>query len=120
MATFPNASTTPSAPNPSYGINKSSSPNVKQVQLGDGYLMRTVFGLNQNLKSYSPTWNNISETDADTISDFLDARAGNESFDWTPPGESSSSKFICQAWSKSIPYNDLATIQATFQEVAEP
>jgi len=113
MATFPSIT-------PSYGINKSSSPKVKQVQFGDGYSMRTVFGLNQNLKIYNPSWKNISETDADTISDFLDARGGQESFDWTPPEESSSSKFICQKWSKSIPYNDLATIQATFQEVAEP
>ena len=113
MATFPSIT-------PSYGLRKSSGPNVKQVQFGDGYIQRIVYGLNQNLKMYNPTWNNISETDADTISDFLDARAGSESFDWTPPGESSSSKFICQSWSKSIPYNDLATIQATFQEVAEP
>jgi len=113
MATFPSIT-------PSYGIRKTSAPKVRQVQFGDGYIQRTIYGLNQNLKSYSSTWTNITETDADTISDFLDARGGSESFDWTPPGESSSSKFICQSWSKSIPYNDLATIQATFQEVAEP
>ena len=116
MATFPNASTTPSAPNPSYGINKSSSPRVKQVQFGDGYSMRTVFGLNQNLKSYSPAWRNISETDADTISDFLDARGGQESFDWTPPEESSSSKFICQQWTKNMSTKDRATIQEHFKK----
>ena len=113
MATFPGI-------NPSYGLRKSSSPNVRQVQFGDGYSMRTVFGINQDLKSYSPTWRNISETDADTISAFLEARGGSESFEWTPPGESSSSKFICQSSSKSIPYLNRATIQASFQEVAEP
>ena len=113
MATFP-------AITPSYGLTKTSSPNVKQVQFGDGYSMRTVFGINQDLKSYNPNWRNISETDADTISAFLEARGGSESFEWTPPGESSSSNFICQSWSKSIPYLNRATIQATFQEVAEP
>ena len=113
MATFPSIT-------PSYGTRKASSPQVRQVQFGDGYSMRAVFGLNQNLKIYNPSWKNISETDADTISDFLDARAGQESFDWTPPGESSSSKFICQSWSKSISYKNRATIQASFQEVAEP
>lgn len=113
MATFP-------AITPSYGLRKSSSPNVRQVQFGDGYSMRTVFGINQDLKMYSPLWKNISETDADTISDFLEARGGQESFDWTPPGEGSSSKFICQSWSKSIPYLNRATIQASFKEVAEP
>ena len=113
MATFP-------AITPSYGLRKYSSPNVRQVQFGDGYSMRTVFGINQDLKVYSPLWKNISETDADTISDFLEARGGQESFDWTPPGEGSSSKFICQSWSKSIPYLNRATIQASFKEVAEP
>ena len=32
----------------------------------------------------------------------------------------SSSKFVCEAWSKSIPYLNRATIQATFREVFEP
>ena len=113
MATFPSIT-------PSYGIRKASAPIVRQVQFGDGYIQRTVFGLNQNLKSYSPKWNNISETDADTISDFLDARGGQESFDCTPPEESSSSKFLCQQWTKNMSTKGRATIQATFQEVAEP
>ena len=63
---------------------------------------------------------NVSETDADTIETFLDARGGTESFDFTPPAEASSSKFICKSWTKSIPYNNRATIQATFREVFEP
>ena len=114
MATFP-------AITPSYGLRKSSSPNVREVQFGDGYSMRTVFGLNQNLKSYAPKWSNISETDSDTIETFLDARAAdNASFDWTPPGESSASKFICLSWSKTIPYNNRATLNCTFREVFEP
>ena len=113
MAVFPSIT-------PSYGLTKASNPNVRSVQFGDGYQKRVVYGINQNLKSYSPRWNNISETDADTISDFLDARAGSESFEWTPPGESSASKFICSSWSKSIPYHNRATINATFEQVAEP
>ena len=113
MATFPSIT-------PSYGTRKTSNPSVRQVQFGDGYIQRTVFGLNQNLKVYNPSWKNISETDADTISDFLDARAGQESFDWTPPEESSSSKFLCQQWTKNMSTKGRATIQATFQEVAEP
>ena len=113
MATFPSIT-------PSYGTRKTSNPSVRQVQFGDGYIQRTVFGLNQNLKVYNPSWKNISETDADTISDFLDARGGQESYDWTPPEESSSSKFLCQQWTKNMSTKGRATIQATFQEVAEP
>ena len=63
----------------------------------------------------------VSEADADTIETFLDDRAGdNAAFDFTPPGELTSSKFVCETWSKSIPYLNRATIQATFREVFEP
>ena len=113
MATFPSI-------NPTYGVQKTSKPNVRQVRFADGYEQRVTFGLNQNPKIYSLSFE-VSETDSDTIEAFLDARAAdNASFDFTPPGESSSSKFVCEGWSKSIPYLDRATIQATFRQVFEP
>ena len=90
------------------------------MQFGDGFEARVTFGLNQNPKVFSLTFE-VSETDADTIETFLDARAAdNDSFDFTPPGESSSSKFVCETWSKSIPYLNRATIQTTFRQVFEP
>ena len=113
MATFPSIT-------PTYGIQKNSSPVVRTVRFGDGYEQRTSLGLNQNPKVYSLSFE-VSETDADTIETFLDARAAdNASFDFTPPGESSSSKFVCESWSKSIPYLNRARIQTTFREVFEP
>ena len=111
MATFPSIT-------PTYGIQKTSEPNVRIAQFGSGYSQRTTFGLNQNPKVYNLTFE-VSETDADTIEDFLDARGGVENFDFTPPGESSSTKYICRNWSKSIPYLNRATIQATFEQVFE-
>ena len=113
MATFPSIT-------PTYGLQKRSSPVVRTVRFGDGYEQRTSLGLNQNPKVYTLTFQ-VSETDSDTIETFLDARAAdNASFDFTPPGEDSSSKFVCEQWSKSIPYLNRATIQATFREVFEP
>ena len=114
MATFPSIT-------PTYGIQKKSQPKFRRQQLGDGYGNRITFGLNQNPKTFDLTFV-VSETDADTIEDFLDARAANnmESFDFTPPGEASSSKFVCESWSKSIPYLNRATIQTTFRQVFEP
>ena len=113
MATFPSIT-------PTYGIQKSSAPNVRKVQFGDGYESRFTMGVNQDPKVYNLTFE-VSETDSDTIETFLDARAADfASFDFTPPGEGSSSKFVCETWSKSIPYLNRATIQATFREVFEP
>ena len=113
MATFPSIT-------PTYGVQKRSQPNTRIVQFGDGYEQRTTFGLNQNPKIFNLTFE-VSETDADTIETFLDARAvDSASFTFTPPGESSSSKFVCESWNKSVPYLNRARVQATFREVFEP
>jgi len=113
MATFP-------AITPTYGAQKNSRPNVRTVQFGDGYQQRLTYGLNQNPKSWSLTWE-VSETDADTIETFLNNRAAdNASFDWTPLDEATSYKWICPEWNKSVPYKNRATITATFQQVFEP
>ena len=113
MAVFPSIT-------PTYGVQKSSAPVVRKVQFSDGYEARLTFGLNQNPKTYNLTFE-VSETDSDTIETFLDARADdNASFDFTPPGESTSSKFVCEQWSKSIPYLTRARIHTTFRQVFEP
>ena len=114
MATFPSIT-------PTYGVQKRNAPGFRRVRFSDGFETRLTFGLNQNPKIFNLTFE-VSETDADTIETFLDARAANnmESFDFTPPGESSSSKFVCEQWTKSIPYLDRATIQATFIQKFEP
>ena len=115
MATFPSIT-------PTYGVQKRSAPNTRTVRFADGYEHRILFGLaeHQNPKVYTLTFE-VSETDADTIETFLDARANDSaSFTFTPPGESSSSQYVCEAWNKSIPYLNRATIQATFREVFEP
>tara|TARA_Y100000114_G_scaffold154051_1_gene175251 strand:- start:193 stop:537 length:345 start_codon:yes stop_codon:yes gene_type:complete len=114
MATFPDIK-------PSYGTRKKNAPIVRTVRFADGYEHRIMFGLaqNQNPKVFNFTFN-VSETDADTIETFLDARANDQaSFDYTPDGDSAR-KFVCESWSKSIPYLNRATITAEFREVFEP
>ena len=113
MATFPSIT-------PTYGIQKRSRPATRGVRFGDGYEARLKYGLNQNPKIYQLTFE-VSETDADTIETFLDARADDgASFDWQPPGSSTSYKWVCPSWTKTIPYANLATINATFRQVFEP
>ena len=115
MATFPSIT-------PTYGQQKRSAPNTRTVRFADGYEHRILFGLaqHQNPKVFNFTFE-VSETDADTIETFLDDRANDSaSFDYQPPGEPSSYKFVCETWNKSIPYLNRATIQATFREVFEP
>jgi phage-related protein len=116
MATFPSIDI-------SYGAEKRSRPKTRTVKFGDGYEHRTVFGLptHANPVEWNVTWNNISEADSDTIEAFLNARAADSaSFDWTPPDEATSYKWVCSEWSKTIDYPTLATINATFRQVFEP
>ena len=114
MATFPSIS-------PTYtGFSKRSAPRVRTIRFQDGFEHRIMFGLaqHQNPKVYNLSFN-VTETQSDEIETFLDARGGTESFDFTAPGETSSQKFVCERWSKSIPYNNRAVIDATFREVFE-
>ena len=114
MATFPSI-------NPSYGAQKRSQPNVRTVQFGDGYQTRLTYGINQNPKEWQLEFRNLTETDADTIENFLDARAAdNAAFEWSPPDETDTYKWICRSWTKTLPYSNLATIQTTFTQVFEP
>ena len=119
MATFP-------AILPTYGQQKRSAPNTRTVRFADGFEHRILFGLaeHQNPKVYNFTFN-VSETEADEIETFLDARANDsDSFDFAegflPEETASNFKFVCENWSKSIPYNNRAKIQATFRHVFEP
>ena len=114
MATFPDIS-------PDYGAQKTSAPIVRKVQFGDGYEARLKYGLSQNPKVWTLSFVNLTEADSDTIETFLDARADDyASFDWSPPDETSTYKWVCERWTKSIPYANRATIQATFRQVFEP
>tara|TARA_R100001126_G_C4730045_1_gene103415 strand:- start:77 stop:421 length:345 start_codon:yes stop_codon:yes gene_type:complete len=114
MATFPSIE-------PSYGFTKQQTPLKQVVKLGDGYEQRLTIGLNQNPFTLNLAFNNITETDADTIETFLTARADdNASFDFTAPGESASKKYVCDRHTKKIDYPNRATITCTFREVFEP
>jgi len=114
--------TTTGGTTPIYNLRKNSSPNIRTIRFADGFEQRILFGLasHQNPKVYNLTFD-VSAADATKIEDFFDARAlDNKSFSFTPPGESTSSKFVCEGYDKQIPYVNRATIQATFREVFEP
>lgn len=112
MATFPNYC-------PIFPASKSASPKTRVVKFGDGYEHRIAFGLNQNPKEWSLAFDETT-TDADVIEAFLDARAeDSEAFDWTPPYETQSRKWVCDSWVREITVPNRARISATFRQVFE-
>ena len=114
MATFPSITQ-------GYGARQRNAPAIRGAQFNDGYMHRIKFGMNIDAKVWDLTWTNITETNADTIAVFFEARASDgASFEWTPPDTSTAYKWICLSWDKNIAYVNRATIRATFQQVFEP
>ena len=120
MATFPGPTTTPSAPAPAYEASQQNSPKTRVSQMGDGYELRVVVGLNQNPKRYSVEFS-VSDTDADVIETFLDARAADAAaFDWTPPDTSTSGKYVCDSCTRSMFDFQRSKISANFRQTFSP
>jgi len=113
MATFPSIA-------PVFNASKVSRPAKRTTRFGDGYEQRITFGLNQNAKEWSLVFM-VNDTDANTIETFLDDRAADSaSFDWTPPGESTAYKWVCEEWTRDLLGDEFNQISATFRQVFEP
>lgn len=121
MATFDDATvgTSTGGTTPDFGAQKSSRPNVRIAQFGSGYSQRTTFGINQNPKIWNLRWTASSNSNADAIEAFFDARGGVEAFDWTPIEDSTAYKWICREWQRTHVYADINEITATFEQVFE-
>lgn len=104
---------------PSFEATESSAPRVRKFQAGDGYEQRVRFGLNTNPKEWTLTFANRTDTERDNIVAFLDARAGVESFDWTPP-RGTAGKYVCSEWQVTLSNCNNNQIQAKFMQVFEP
>lgn len=113
MATFPSF-------DPQYSATKRSQPNLRVTQFGDGYQQRTSFGLNQDPKVWNLTFN-VKDSDADTIETFLEARGKDgASFDWSPPDETTTYKWIAQSFNREMFDSDRSRITTSFRQVFEP
>lgn len=104
--TFPNIA-------PSMGSSKNRTYNVRRTNFGDGYQQRVADGLNHKRDSWSLTWEGLTDTDADSIETFLDARAGHESFYWTPPN-GSQGLYTCDGYARTEDGPSHATVNAQF------
>ena len=112
MATFP-------ITNPVYNTRINARPKVNSLSFGDGFEQRLTEGLNQNPLSVNLTFE-LSQTDADTAITFLNARVDDgASFDYTLPSETSSRKFVCTSFPRSIPFLNRVTLSCVFREVFE-
>ena len=108
---------------PNYGVTITQKPVKKVQRYADGYEHRLVFGVaaHQNPRFVTLQFNDITETESDTLITFLKARdADNASFDFTPPSDIAGKFVIDGDYPKRINYAGLASVSVTFREVFEP
>ena len=116
---FPNNAAGNPFQNPDYGLSKSNIPKTFVSSLGDGIEHRTTIGLNQNPKTFNLTFKNLSEADADELTNFFDLRAEDgDNISYTVPTERAAMKFVVEGgYTKTIDYANLATVKVKFRQV---
>ena len=104
---------------PDFGLSKRNVPKTFISSLGDGIEHRTTIGLNQNPKTFDLTFKNISEADADILTDFFDLRAEDgDNISYTVPTESAAMKFVVEGgYTKTIDFANIATVKVKVRQV---
>ena len=102
---------------PDVGLSGSNKFRILESNFGDGYKQRAGDGINTKEKNYSLSWNNLSVSEINDIITFLDSQAGYIAFNYTLPGDSASTKFICKDYSETWMQGNLKGCSATFELV---
>jgi phage-related protein len=101
---------------PAFGATENTKPLVLKAQFGDGYQQRVADGINTLKRNWTLSFSKKQDK-IEPIRDFLRARAGVESFDWTPP-RGAAGKWVCEEWNLTV--NDGGdSVSLTFLEVFE-
>lgn len=104
---------------PSYPASQPVKPLVLKAQFGDGYEQRVGDGINTMARTWNVQFNLRLAAEIDAIEAFLKARAGVQSFDWTPP-RGAAGKWVCESWTPGLEQPVYASLSAVFREVFEP
>lgn len=104
---------------PTYGSALTVQPEVLVIppsQFGSDAERRIQIGTQHVRRVWSLSFENRANATADQIEAFLAARAGLESFDWTPP-QGAVGKWVCSEWSSSQTSPSTRTVSCSFREV---
>lgn len=90
-------------------------PSVTVVKFGDGYEKR-FGGLNNALESWSLSFDSFSDSDANALVDFLEARKGYIKFTWTNP-RGVEKTYVSEEWSRTYNSYNVNTVKTKFRQV---
>lgn len=111
---------TPS-PAPSFPLSDAHKPKVDLVNFGDGYTQRVKSEINNDMEQITLTWENLTQTEFDTIWAFFVARGGVEPFTYTMPfsGAGSAKLYFCSTFQRDKGDAGVYKITANLQQTVE-
>jgi len=95
---------------------KTSSVRIIENTFGDGYSQRVPDGINTIINKATVELTG-DYSDIATYDSYFSGLQGADNFTWTPPGESSTSKWICKTWSIITLSNNTYSLTAEFERV---
>jgi phage-related protein len=107
---------------PSDPLDDQHAPKVNRVQFGDAYAARSLDGINADLEKLALKWEHLTQTEFQSIWNFLVARGGIESFLYTVPWYSTGNtqrQYLCPNYNRTKHSINDYDITAQFEEVVE-
>ena len=98
-------------------FTRNSKARIRIAQFGDGYSQRIREGINTQDDTWELSFVNRSISDAASIISFLESKHGSDYFLWTPPGDTTQFKVICDSWNTVYASPISRTISCTFKRV---
>lgn len=89
---------------------------ILKPEIGDGFAQRAPDGINNIPYVLTLMWTELKGTEKDNIINFLQARRGYQSFNYTYPGLSAA-VFVCEDYSWTHVTADDYTVSATLKQV---
>lgn len=103
---------------PSYGATTIVEPKVLSLKFGDGYEQRIQDGINNTLLKIDLSFDLRGADEAAAIIHFLTARAGVESFLFTPSEPYATLRnFLCRSWNHTALFYENNLIKTSFEQV---
>lgn len=104
----------------SYGSPRKTKFSLSTAKFGDGYQQRVGTGINNIMQTWDLRFIGKSESVAQAIVSFLEARSEGLSFDWTPlflNPNSQAIRVICKEYDVNPSTHGAFDISATFEQV---
>ena len=98
-----------------YAVNKTVTPRIRMTQFGDGYTQLSGDGLNTQRQMWNLEFM-ADSTSIDEIQTVLETTGGVDSFDWTPPRQSTALKFIYTSYSRDPVGPTVDRLTVSFQQ----